>query len=106
MFNRITALLLVLLLIASVGCLVSGCSEQSTPAIPNRFVEIDEDLQGYAPEFGTNNAGITSGYVVDRYSRVVYVYYYDTGSSGGIDYITLYEEDGATPLRYTGELPN
>ncbi len=112
MFNKITALLLVLLLVATLGCCFTGCSAESGSnekvSTPNRFVEIGDTLNGYSADFDSNGTNINvtrATYVVDRYSKVVYMYYYDGGDNSGADFIPLYNPDG-TIMIYEGNLPN
>lgn len=109
MFNKISAILVIALVVSMLAMLFTGCtaeSEDNAVTIPNRFVEIDADLNGYAPDFDSNKIYPTrSTYVVDRYSKVVYLYYYDGGNNSGADFITLYNPDG-TVLIYDGKLPN
>ncbi|MBQ8806050.1 MAG: hypothetical protein IJZ68_06155 [Bacteroidaceae bacterium] len=111
-FNKISAILVIALVISLVGMLFTGCSTEANPndtaSIPNRFVEIGDTLNGYAADFDTNNTVINvsrTTYVVDRYSKVVYMYYYDGGDNSGADFIPLYNPDG-TIMIYDGKLPN
>lgn len=109
MFNKISAILVIILVISMLAMLFTGCTAESDPnavAVPNRFVEIDADINGYAPDFDSNTVYTTrSAYVVDRYSKVVYLYYYDGGNNSGVDFIPLYNPDG-TIMIYDGQLPN
>lgn len=109
MFNKISAILVIALVISILAMLFTGCTAESDPnavTIPNRFVEIDVNLNGYAPDFDSSKIYTThSAYVVDRYSKVVYLYYYDGGDNSGADFIPLYNPDG-TIMIYDGQLPN
>lgn len=102
-------ILIVLVLVLTLSLCACTTQNPNAPAedIPDRFVEIDEDLNGYAPDIDSGKVNTNrSTYVVDRHSRIVYLYHYDGGSQGsGSDFIMLYDSDGVTPLRYTGELP-
>ena len=100
-------IVLVLVLTLSLCACTTENPDAHTEDIPDRFVEIDGNLNGYAPDIDSNAVHSTrSAYVVDRHSRIVYLYHYDGGEGSGSDFIMLYDSDGVTPLRYTGELPN
>lgn len=105
--RRTISIVLVLVLLCM---LCAGCSANEAPddavIIPNRFVEIDMNLNGYAPDFDCDETAIAgTAYVVDRYSKAVYMYYFECGGNSGLDFIPLYNPDG-TIMIYDGNLPD
>lgn len=109
-FLALTLLLLVAL--AATSCFNSATTttpEEQPTRLPKRFVVIDDDLNNYTPDFddgASHNYVRTSKsfYVVDRYSLAVYLYVYDGGNASGVDFIPLFNKDGAI-LTYNGTLP-
>ncbi len=100
--------LIVIMTILCCSCAETTNSNSSTrPQLSERFVVIDDALNDYLPEFQHSSTHVhktTTCYVVDRYSRAVYVYVYDNGNSSGADFIPLFDKDG-TILTYDGTLP-
>ena len=93
-----------------------GCSEQTQPeketvSLPSRFVVVPDNEFGYGSSVQRKPAGSelspatdgdkTMHYVVDRETRVVYMYY--SGDRGKF-MVVLMNADG-TPMIYDGELP-
>lgn len=109
--KKLIALALTLIVVAAMFCSCGAADTEESPATPNlpsRFVILDEDLNDYTPGFDTVSPHVINVtycyYVVDRYSRAVYMYMYDWGDSSGLDFIPLYTPEG-TVLIYEGELP-
>lgn len=103
-------------IIAILACcaLFCGCTsdqpQQEEVKLPSRFVVISDDEMGYASSVQKNPSGsvlepatygeLTIHYVVDRETRVVYMFYHDKG----MFLSPLFNADG-TPVIYEGELP-
>lgn len=117
LWKRTLCVLVTCILIVSFsGCdATTGDSSAMKEKRYERFVQVDESLicpdydlgvHMFLSDGSTRQESYDACYLVDRVSRYVYIYMYETGSyDSGMMIFECKDADG-NHMKYTGELPN